>query len=90
MRQNILIATLLLLVLIFVGCESAQNYDACLNDPECYAEVVSIQKGVSDATTTTLNANPQTAPVSLAVGSVLGGIISFLVGLNKGKKIRKG
>jgi len=90
MRQNILIATLLLLVLIFVGCESAKNYDACLNDPQCSEEVQSIKQNVSGATTGTLMATPETSPIAIAAGSVIGGIISFLVGLNKGKKIRKG
>ena len=87
--KNILFLFLLILVVIFLGCETTENYEACLNNPECNAEILQIQSGVTTTTATTLCQVPSTAPYALAVASILGGLTALFVGINKGKKIRK-
>lgn len=89
MRKEILYLILLIFVIIFIGCESVSNYEACLNDPVCVTEIQNIQNGVTTSATTTLSSVPSTNAVSMTVGSIIGGIVAFLVGINKGKKIRK-
>jgi len=90
MRISILYAILLLVTLFFIGCESMQNYNACMNDPTCNEIVRNVQQDVSNSTMRTMDTVPSTTAVGVSVGGLIGAVISFLVGVRKGKTIRKG
>ncbi len=88
-RHYLLITALLILVAIFVGCESTSNYEACLNDQQCAQEIYQLENNITQASTTALASTPQTAPLALTIGGGIGGVVALLVALSKGKKIRK-
>lgn len=88
-RENKLILVLLLLVILFVGCESLTNYDACIEDEDCRKEIAQLQHGVSTQTTSALQATTVSSSTAVVVGSAAGGLIAILFAIKKGKKLRK-
>lgn len=89
-RLMFLILILLCVVAVFVGCESTANYQACADDPTCNEEIIRLKDSASQSATIALQTNPETAPVGTMVGAGIGSLIAYLVGIQKGKKIRKG
>jgi len=89
-RIAVLVSILLITVAVLVGCESFKNYQACMADVDCKQVTENVGRQVDHIVvdSTGLVVNATTA--SLAAGSIIGGIVSFFVGVSKGKKIRKG
>lgn len=80
----------LFLMFFAVGCSALKQtvsaYDACKNDPACYAQMEQGRDLVSSIATSASSAVPQTAPIAQIIGSNAGMLASLLLGVYLGRK----
>lgn len=77
----------------FVGCkaitETYDSYERCKRDPVCYEKMRSGESLSAAIASSAAAAIPQTAAASTVIGSSVGQLVSILIGVWLGRKIRK-
>lgn len=91
MRKNVLFLVMTLyFVLLVVGCSSIakvkSNYDKCVDDPSCYAQMVRNRDFGSMVSTATATAVPSAAPYATLIGNSVGQLVFLLTGAYLGRK----
>ena len=78
--------------ILIIGCDVTKNsleyYDDCINDPQCVQEINTIRNITAYSVEHSVDTVPKVSMVSHYIGSVVGSIFAFIIGVMRGKKIR--
>lgn len=75
------------------GCNSAiknvDYYNACLNDPECSEELKLVGTLASSSIAYTVDPQTQPSQTAQTIGAICASILTFGLGVLRGKKLKK-